>query len=60
LTWHNQKPITSHWIGVKHLMQYMYGTTNFGLHYKKTNNYEITCFVDYRFKYDEILKKSHM
>ena len=38
----------------------MYGTTNFGLHYKKTNNYEITCFVDYRFKYDEILKKSHM
>lgn len=43
---HSKKPIVKHWNGVKHLMRYLQGTSNLGLYYQKTNNFEIMGFAD--------------
>lgn len=55
---HIQKPTAKHWNSVKHLMRYLRGTTNLGLHYQRTNNFEITGFVDSGFRTNEIASKS--
>ena len=55
---HSQNPTARHWNGVKHLMRYLKGTQNLGLHYRKVENRETTGYADSGFKTDEIVGKS--
>ena len=55
---HNQNSTARHWNGVKHLMRYLRGTEDLGLHYIKVENKKTTCHVHSGFKIDEIARKS--
>ena len=51
---HSQNPTARHWNSVKHLMRYLRGIEDLRLHYRKTENQEITGYTDSGFKTDEI------
>ena len=55
---HSQNPTARHWNGVKHLMRYLRGTEDLGLHYRKVQNPETTGYADSGFKTDEVTGKS--
>ena len=55
---HSQNPTARHWNGVKHLMRYLRGTEDLGLHYRKVKNQETTRYADSGFKTDEAGGKS--
>lgn len=57
LTRYSQKSTNRHQNGVKHVMRYMRGTIDLGLHYQKTNHSEITSFADFGFRTNEIAGK---
>ena len=59
LSRHSQKLTARHKNGVKHLMRYLRGTEDLGLHYKKTENPKFTEFANCGFKTNEITRKSH-
>lgn len=45
LTTHSQKPTMRHWKGVKHLMRYLRGTEDSGLHLRKIDVSKIIGYV---------------
>jgi hypothetical protein len=51
---HSQNPTARHWNEVKHLMRYLRGTEDLGLHYRKTENRETTGYTDSGFNTDEV------
>lgn len=55
---HSQNPTARHCNGVKHLTRYLRGTEDLGLHYKKSENREVTGYADSRFNTDEVAGKS--
>ena len=55
---HSQNPTARHWNSVKHLMQYLCGTEDLGLHYRKVENQAITSFAYLRFKTNEVAGNS--
>ena len=55
---HSQNPTLRHSNGVKHLLNYLRGTTDLGLYYHKTYHPEIQGFADSRFKIDLNVEKS--
>ena len=50
IVWHNQNPTLRHRNGVKHLLRYLWGTSDLGLYYHKTNHLEIQGFADSGFR----------
>jgi len=57
LACHNQRPTIRHWQGVKHLLRYLRGTEDLGLHFKRGPS-EIVGFADSGFKTDRASGKS--
>lgn len=55
---HSCKPTHRHWQGIKHLMRYLRGTEDLGLHYTKDSNPDIVGYADSGFKTDEANGKS--
>ena len=55
---HSQNPTARHWNGVKHLMRYLCGTEDLGLHYRKVEDRELTGFADSGFNINEVAGKS--
>ena len=55
---HNQKPTERHWRGVKHLLRYLRGTEDLGLHFRKSSSSSITGYADAGFKTDPSTGKS--
>ena len=39
-------PLDSHWKDVKQILRYLAGTLDFGLHFVKTDNLNLTAFSD--------------
>ena len=54
---HSQRPTTRHWQGVKHLLRYLRGTEDLGLHFKRGPG-EIVGYADSGFKTDPASGKS--
>ena len=55
---HSQKPTSRHWQGVKHLLRYLRGTEDLGLHYRKGTTSDIVGYADSGFKTDPVSGKS--
>ena len=55
---HSQKPTTRHWQGIKHLLRYLRGTEDLGLHFRKDASNDIIGYADSGFKTDPISGKS--
>ena len=55
---HSQKPTARHWQGVKHLLRYLRGTEDLGLHYRKDAPKDIIGYADSGFKTDLASGKS--
>jgi hypothetical protein len=55
---HSQRPNSRHWQGVKHLLRYLRGTEDLGLHYRKNTPGVITGYADSGFKTDPVSGKS--
>jgi hypothetical protein len=55
---HSQKPTSRHWQGVKHLLRYLRGTEDLGLHFRKNTSSDIIGYVDSGFKTDPVSGKS--
>ena len=55
---HSQKLTARHWNGVKHLLRYLRGMEDLRLYYRNDTNAEITGYVDFGFKIDEVTGKS--
>jgi hypothetical protein len=51
---HNKKPTSRHWQGVKHLLRYLCGTEDLGLHFRKNTSSDIIGYVDSGFKTDPV------
>lgn len=58
LTRHSQKPTTRHWNGIKHVMRYLRGTKDLGLHFKKSDTTKIVGYADSGFETNETIGKS--
>jgi hypothetical protein len=54
---HSQNSKARHWNIVKHLMQYLRGTEDLGLQYRKAENRETTSFANSNFKTDGVAEK---
>ena len=55
---HSQKPTHRHWAAIKHLLRYLRGTEDLGLHFTKQANADIVGYADAGFKTDEVNGKS--
>jgi hypothetical protein len=55
---HSQRPTSRHWQGIKHLLRYLRGTEDLGLHFRKNAPKEIIGYADSGFKTDPITGKS--
>lgn len=55
---HGRKPTDRHWRGVKHLLRYLKGTEDLGLHYTKEASPNITGYADSGYITDDISGKS--
>ena len=55
---HSRKPTHRHWAAIKHLMRYLRGTEDVGLHYTREADPDIVGYADSGFKTDETNGKS--
>ena len=55
---HSQKPTSRHWQGLKHLLRYLRGTEDLGLHFRKDTPSDIIGYADSSFKTDPVSGKS--
>ena len=55
---HSQKPTHRHWTAVKHLLRYLRGTEDLGLHFTKRANSQVVGYADSGFRTDETNGKS--
>jgi hypothetical protein len=55
---HSAKPTHRHWAGFKHLLRYLRGTEDLGLHYTKGAELDIVGYANSGFKSDETNGKS--
>ena len=58
LAHHSHKPTSRHWQGLKHLMQYLPGTGDLGLHFCKDISSDIIGYADSGFKPNPVSSKS--
>jgi hypothetical protein len=57
---HSQKPAMRHWNGVRHVLRYLRGTEDLGIHDTISGTPEIVGYADAGFKSDDISGKSQM
>ena len=55
---HSQKPTSRHWQGLKHLMRYLRGTEDLGLHFRKDTSSDVIGYAYFGFKTDPVSGKS--
>lgn len=55
---YNQRPAAQHWQAVKHLMRYLRGIEDLGLHFRKDTGADIVGYTDFGFKTDKTSGKS--
>ena len=58
LSRHSQRPTSRHWAGVKHLLRYLRGTKDLGLHYTRNQTLGLTGYADAGYKSDVKTGKS--
>ena len=58
LSRHSQRPTSRHWAGVKHLLRYLRGTEDLGLHYTRDQDPGLTGYADAGYKSDVKTGKS--
>ena len=58
LSRHSQKPTTWHWQGFKHLLRYLDGTEDLGLHFRKDASSDIIGYAYFGFKTYPVIGKS--
>ena len=46
LTIYNFAPTRRHWNGIKHILHYLYGTTNMGLFYSRESKQQLLGYAD--------------
>jgi hypothetical protein len=55
---HSRKPAHRHWAGIKHLLRYLRGTEDLGLHFTKDAESNIVGYADSGYRTDEVNGKS--